>query len=425
MNIIDIINKKRLKESLTKDEINYTVENYIKGNIEDYQMSALLMAITINGMDFYETLCLTDAMLKSGEILDLSKINGLVVDKHSTGGIGDKVTLVLIPILASLGIKVAKMSGRGLGYTGGTIDKLESIKNFNVNLSLDDFFNQVNNINCAICSSTKDLATADKKIYALRDVTATVSSIPLIAASIMTKKLASNADIIVIDVKVGNGALLKTKKEAIELSRYLIDIGKHYNKKVFCLLTNMNQPLGYAVGNMLEVLESVDALKGHGAKDLMEVVYAIAGIIISEVKNISKIEAMKLVMQSIRNGSALEKFNQFIKTQNGDIDSINITSKKRAIKSIKEGYVTNINAEEIGKISLTLGAGRLKSDDDINPMVGVVLNKKVGDYVSEGDILGYIYYQDNDLSDDLFRDCFVIDDTKTTQEPTIYGMVKM
>lgn len=425
MNIIDIINKKRLKESLTKEEINYTIENYVNGNIKDYQMSALLMAITINGMDFSETINMTDAMLRSGDTLDFSRIKGVVVDKHSTGGIGDKVTLVLIPILASLGIKVAKMSGRGLGYTGGTIDKLESIKKFNVNLSEEDFINQVNNINCAICSSNKNLALADKKIYALRDVTATVSSIPLIASSIMSKKLASNADIIVIDVKVGDGALLKTKKEALELSRYLIDIGKHYNKKVFCLLTNMNQPLGYAVGNMLEVLESIDALKGKGAKDLMEVVYAISGIIISEVKNISKMEAIKLAMQSIRSGSALAKFKQLIKEQNGDIDSINLTSKKRAIKSVKEGYITKIEAETIGKISLSLGAGRLKSDDNIDFMVGVVLNKKVGDYVNKDDILGYIYYQDKDIIDESFRSCFKIDDQKTVTEPTIYGIVKM
>lgn len=312
MNIKEIINKKRLNKELTKEEISYAVNGFVDGSVADYQMSALLMAITINGMTFLETLNLTDCMLKSGEILDLSKIDGVVVDKHSTGGIGDKVTIILAPLLASLGIKVAKMSGRGLGYTGGTIDKLEGIDGFNVSLDEDKFINQVNNINIAITQATANLDIADKKIYALRDVTATVDSIALIASSIMSKKLASNADLIVIDVKVGKGALMKTKKDAIKLAHYLIDIGKHYNKKVICLLTNMNQPLGYCVGNKLEIKESIEALKGKGAQDLMEVVYSIASIIISNVKNISIKQAYKLALTNIENNKAYTTFKKFV-----------------------------------------------------------------------------------------------------------------
>ena len=257
MNIKEIITKKRNGNKLSCDEINYVVKGYVDDDIKDYQMSALLMAICFNGMDFEETLNMTDSMLKTGITLDLSSINGTVVDKHSTGGIGDKVTLILAPLLASLDIKVAKMSGRGLGYTGGTIDKLESIPNFNVSLADNEFIKQVNDIGVAITSASKDIDIADKKIYALRDATSTVESIPLIASSIMSKKLASNADIIVIDVKVGRGALIKNKEDAIKLSHYLIDIGAHYNKKVFCLLTNMNEPLGHNVGNKLEVIEAI------------------------------------------------------------------------------------------------------------------------------------------------------------------------
>lgn len=291
MNIIEIINKKRNNLELTKEEIEYSINNYLNNNIKDYQMSSLLMAICINGMSDEEIINLTDVMLNSGDILDLSKINGIIVDKHSTGGVGDKVTIVLAPILASLGIKIAKMSGRGLGHTGGTIDKLESIKGFNTSITNDEFIKQVNDINIAIVSQTGNLVPADKKIYALRDVSGTVESIPLIASSIMSKKLASGSDIIVIDVKVGNGALMKDIESARKLANTMCMIGKRYNKIVICILTNMSEPLGFAIGNSLEVIESINTLKGNGPKDLLEIVMTLCTLIISPIKKISNEEA--------------------------------------------------------------------------------------------------------------------------------------
>ena len=423
MNIKEIINKKRLGCELDKNEISYVIDVYVKGIIPDYQMSALLMAICTRGMTFFETLNLTDSMLHSGDILDLSSIEGKVVDKHSTGGIGDKVTLILAPLLASLDIKVAKMSGRGLGYTGGTIDKLESIPNFNVNLTDTEFINEVNSIGMAITSPTSSIDVADKKIYSLRDVTSTVESIPLIASSIMSKKLASNADIIVIDVKVGTGALIKNKKDAIKLSHYLIDIGSHYNKKVFCILTNMNQPLGYNIGNKLEVIEAMDALQGRGCKDLMEVVYSIASIIISEVRNISLDEACNISITNINNGLAFNKFKEFVTSQNGDINNIKTNSKVVTVFSDTSGYITEIDAEKIGKLTLELGAGRISKEDIIDYDVGISLNKKVGDYVKEGDILARIYYNDKEIDINSFRECFKYSLNKTKID-TIYGMIK-
>lgn len=425
MNIKDIINKKRLKKILTKEEIEYVINGFVKDDIKDYQMSSLLMAITINGMTFEETLNLTDSMLKSGDVLDLSNVKGIVVDKHSTGGIGDKVTLILAPLLASLDIKIAKMSGRGLGYTGGTIDKLESIPGFNVNLKEEDFINQVNSINIALISPTANLDLADKKIYALRDVTATVESIPLIASSIMSKKLASGASVIVIDVKVGNGALMKTKNDAIKLAHYLIKIGKHYNKKIFCIITDMNQPLGKTVGNKLEVIESIAALKGHGCKDLMEVVYAIASIIVSEVKKIGIEDAFSLCHKNIINGKAYHKFVEFVKKQNGSINNLNCNAQKLSIISDCNGYISNIASEEIGRLSLLLGAGRESKEDKINYDVGIVLNKKVGDYVKKGDILGTIYYNDKKVSIDEFKSCFSFASQPLDKIETVYGLIKM
>ena len=424
MNIKEIINKKRNGNELSNDEIKYAVECFVDGSIPDYQMSALLMAICTRGMNFNETLSLTDVMLKSGEVLDLSSIEGIVADKHSTGGIGDKVTLILAPILASLGVKIAKMSGRGLGFTGGTIDKLESIPNFNVSLTDTEFINEVNDIGMAISSATENIDIADKKIYALRDATSTVESIPLIASSIMSKKLASNADIIVIDVKVGSGALIKNKKDAKLLSRYLIDIGAHYNKKVFCLLTNMNEPLGYNIGNKLEVIEAIDALNGTGAKDLMEVVYSIASIIISEIKGISLDSACEECIKSIKDKSAYNKFLEFVKYQNGDITNIDTNSKVLTVFSNSTGYITDIDAESIGMLTLELGAGRINKEDTIDYDVGIILDKKVGDYVSDGDILGRIYYNNKEIDINKFRDCFKYSLEKI-DEDTILGLIKM
>jgi len=423
MNIKEIINKKRNGNELSSDEINYVINGYIDDSIKDYHMSALLMAICINGMTFEETLSMTDSMLKTGVILDLSKIDGVVVDKHSTGGIGDKVTLILAPLLASLGIKVAKMSGRGLGYTGGTIDKLESIPNFNVSLTDSEFINQVNDIGVAISGATSDIDIADKKIYALRDATSTVESIPLIASSIMSKKLASNASIIVIDVKVGVGALIKNIKDAKKLSRYLIDIGAHYNKKVFCILTNMDEPLGYNIGNKLEVIESIDALNGKHVNDLMEVVYSIASIIISEVNSISLDEACNLCIENIKNGKAYNKFIEFVKRQNGTIDKLKCNSNKCSVFSNESGYITDIDALSIGKLTLELGAGRINKEDIIDYDVGISLNKIVGDFVEKGDILGNIYYNNKEVDINKFRDCFKFSKDKKKKN-TIIGMIK-
>ena len=423
MNIKEIITKKRNGNKLSCDEINYVVKGYVDDDIKDYQMSALLMAICFNGMDFEETLNMTDSMLKTGITLDLSSINGTVVDKHSTGGIGDKVTLILAPLLASLDIKVAKMSGRGLGYTGGTIDKLESIPNFNVSLADNEFIKQVNDIGVAITSASKDIDIADKKIYALRDATSTVESIPLIASSIMSKKLASNADIIVIDVKVGRGALIKNKKDAIKLSHYLIDIGAHYNKKVFCLLTNMNEPLGHNVGNKLEVIEAIDALRGNGARDLMEVVYSIASIMVSEVKKVSLDDACGMCIEAINNDSAYNKFVEFVNRQNGDITNLECNSKTVTVYSDHEGYIKEIDALKIGEISLELGAGRINKEDSIDYDVGISLNKKVGDYVDKGDILATVFYNDEEVDTNKFKDCFKFSLDKVKKD-TIIGMIK-
>lgn len=423
MNIKEIITKKRNGNKLSCDEINYVIKGYVDDDIKDYQMSALLMAICFNGMDFEEILNMTDSMLRTGITLNLSSINGTVVDKHSTGGIGDKVTLILAPLLASLDIKVAKMSGRGLGYTGGTIDKLESIPNFNVSLTDNEFVKEVNEIGLAITSASKDIDIADKKIYALRDATSTVESIPLIASSIMSKKLASNADIIVIDVKVGRGALIKNKKDAIKLSHYLIDIGAHYNKKVFCLLTNMNEPLGYNVGNKLEVIEAIDALNGNGARDLMEVVYSIASIILGEVKKVSLEDACSMCIEAINNGTAHNKFVEFVKRQNGDITNLECNSKTITVYSDHEGYVKEIDALKIGEIALELGAGRINKEDSIDYDVGISLNKKVGDYVDEGDILATIYYNNVEVDIDKFKECFKFSLDRVNKD-TIIGMIK-
>lgn len=425
MNIKEIINKKRFCQCLSKEEIDYVIENFVNDKIADYQMSSLLMAITINGMNFEETLNLTDAMLRSGDRLDLSSIHDVVVDKHSTGGIGDKVTIVLAPILAALDINVAKMSGRGLGYTGGTIDKLESIPNFNVNLKETDFVNQVNDIHLALTSSNLNLDPADKKIYALRDVTATVSSIPLIASSIMSKKLASNADLIALDVKVGNGALITNLKEARMLANYLIKIGNHYNKKVICLLTNMNQPLGYTIGNKLEIMESMRALNDDGATDLMQVVYTLASIIVSEVKKIDVKQAFELCRESVINGKAYLKFLQFINRQGGNVNDLKSTAKKVDITSLKTGYVNFISALDIGKITLELGAGRLNKNDNIDYEVGIHLRKKVGDFVNKGETLATVYYNEKEVDEKTVRECFEISLEKKDAEPIIYKLLKM
>ena len=419
MNIVDIINKKRKKESLTKQEIEYVITNYVEEKITDYQMSSLLMAITINGMDDDETIALTEAMLKSGETIDLTTISGLKLDKHSTGGVGDKTTLILAPIIAATGLNMVKMSGRGLGFTGGTIDKLEAIPGFKTNMSLSELKKQVENIHVAIASGSKKLVPADKKMYALRDVTATVESIPLIASSIMSKKLASGADILLIDVKVGNGALMKNKEDATKLAQLMIKIGKNYNKKVICILTNMYEPLGEAVGNSLEVIESIDVLKGKGPKDITKLVIYLAIQMIKLGKNITLEEATKEVRDVLVSGKALNKFYELIKYQHGDIDKLEISDKIFSIKANKTGFITKIDTELMGELSRKLGAGRYQKEDIIDPKVGIKVLKKIGDFVINDEELLKVYLGEKDININEFLKCFTINEHYSKPQPLI------
>ncbi len=390
--ILDIIDKKRLGKELSYKELDYFFNGYLNGDICDYQMSSFLMAICINGMTDEEVFALTKIFIDSGDSLEFSNIPGIKVDKHSTGGIGDKTTLVIAPIVASLGIPVIKMSGRGLGYTGGTIDKLESIKGYNVNLSEKEIVKQVKDIGIVITGQTHDLVPMDKVIYALRDVTSTVSSIPLIASSIMSKKIAGGADKILIDIKVGNGALLDTKEKAKELSKLMIKIGNIYDREVRCIISDMDTPLGYSIGNSLEVLEAIDVLKGkESSNNFYDLCIDLASEMVSMGLNISKEEANEKVLNSIKDGSAYNKFVELVEAQGGDINNIKVSDKKYIVKSNKDGVLKKINALEIGKLSLELGAGKKSIKDTIDYSVGVKLNKLVGDNVRRGDVLATLY----------------------------------
>ena len=424
MNILEIIEKKKNNEALTYDEIKYAVMGYVNDEIPDYQMSSLLMAIVINGMNEEETINLTDIMLESGEKVDLSKIDGVVVDKHSTGGVGDKTTLVLAPLVASLGIKMAKMSGRGLGHTGGTIDKLESIEGFKVNLSEEEFIDQVNKVGCAVVSQTKNLVPADKKIYALRDVSGTTESIPLIASSIMSKKIASGASIIVIDVKVGNGALMKNKEDATKLAKLMIKIGKKYNRKVVCVLSNMEEPLGKNIGNGLEVKEAIDTLKGNGPKDLTKLVLVLGIILVKEALNITDKEAKELLIENIKNGKAYDKFKEFISAQGGNIDSILVEDNVVSIKSNKDGFIEHIDALKLGEIVKNIGGGRISKEDKIDYGVGLSLNKKVGDYLLGNEELLKLYLKDKDIAIRDITDCFIITDSEVEKPELIIDIIR-
>ena len=341
------------------------------------------MAICLNGMTDHETAVLTEVMYKSGDIINLDKIKSTKVDKHSTGGVGDKTTLILLPLVASCGVVAPKMSGRGLGFTGGTIDKLESIPGFNTKLDINDFMEQVNEIGVAIASQTGNLVPADKKIYALRDVTGTVESIPLIASSIMSKKLASGADTIVIDLKVGNGALMKDYESAKKLAETMVNIGKSHNRQVICVLTDMNQPLGCAIGNSLEVKESIDVLNNRGPKDITNLIIALATIMVSCGLGISFEEANKKVHDNLNNGNAYVKFLELVKKQGGRIEELDFAKNVVSIKSRLSGYINEIKTDDLGEISRKLGGGRYKKNDEINFGVGLVLSKKLGDYVME------------------------------------------
>ena len=394
MDIIQIITDKKDKKALTKEQIHYFIKGYLDKTIEDYQASALLMAITINGMNSEETAYLTEEMRVSGEVWDLSDIPGLKIDKHSTGGVGDKVSLILGPLVASCGAKMAKMSGRGLGHTGGTLDKMESIPGMKINLTKDEFKKQVKEIGVAIIGQSKDIDPADKKIYQLRDVTGTVESIPLIASSIMSKKLASGADCILLDVKCGKGAFMKNYEDAKKLAIEMVNIGKQLKKNVKAEITDMNQPLGKAVGNSLEIKEVIETLKGNGPKDLEEICLSSGAILLCQAELFKNVEdAKKALVENIKNGKAFEKFKEFVKAQGGDVDYIDhpkkfpVAKNLIEIKSEKEGYIKTIDALSIGLGSCHLGGGRMKLTDTIDMSAGIILNKKVGDFAKKDELL--------------------------------------
>jgi len=392
MNLIDVIDKKRNNEELTKEELQFAFDGFLKKEVKDYQMASLLMAICINGLSDQEVFDLTDIFINSGEVLDLSEIEGIKVDKHSTGGVGDKTTLIVAPIVSSLGIIVPKMSGRGLGVTGGTIDKLESIPGFKVEVSKENIIKELKDIGMIICSQTESLVPLDKEVYSLRDVTGTVKSIPLIAVSIMSKKIASGADKILIDIKYGDGALIKDEKQAKELRDLMIRIGNVYNKEVRCLISDMNVPLGMCVGNALEVAEAVELLDGRIRNNLYDLCVDIASNMVSMGKEISIIDARDEVIEAINSKKALEKFYKFVTYQGGRLDDMKISENKMEIKSTKKGLITNINALIVSKVSNSLGSGRITKEDTIDHGVGVFLNKQIGDTVNIGDTLCTLYY---------------------------------
>jgi pyrimidine-nucleoside phosphorylase len=391
MNIIDVIDKKRIGKELTREELDLSFNGYLRKEVEDYQMSALLMAICINGMSDQEIFDLTDLFINSGETLNLASIPGIKVDKHSTGGVGDKTTLIIAPIVASLGVIVPKMSGRGLGLTGGTIDKLESIPGFNVNLTLEEFMKELNDVGMVVCSQTDKLTPLDKAVYALRDVTGTVSSIPLIATSIMSKKIASGADKILIDIKVGSGALIKNENDAKALKDLMIRIGNKYDKEVRCIISDMNVPLGYAVGNALEVGEAAEILEGNIKNNLYDLCIDIASNMVSMGNGMSIIDARAEVLRVLQSGEAYNKFIEFIEYQHGVLEDMEISDETIPIVAEKSGVITKIDAYKISEVSCKLGAGKLNIEDEIDHSVGVLLNKQVGDKVEIGDTICTLY----------------------------------
>lgn len=429
MRIYDIIYKKRMGQMLTKEEIEFAINGYMTGEIADYQISALLMAICFNSMDDNETFYLTDAMMRSGDLIDLSLFGNSSVDKHSTGGVGDKTTLIVAPIVASLGCKVAKMSGRGLGHTGGTVDKLESLKGYRSSLSSNEFLKQVEEIGIAVTGQSGNLAPADKKLYALRDVTATVDSIPLIASSIMSKKLASGAHTIVLDVKCGNGAFMKNETDAKALASAMISIGEKFGRRVRALITNMDVPLGNFVGNSLEVYEAIQVLSGKGESNLRELCVALASNMVSLSLDIDIIKAEKMVEDSILHGLALNKMKEWIKMQNGDIAPLNepgllLNAKfKKEFKASKSGYISNIMAESVGIASMLLGAGRAKKDDIIDYSAGIELKCGYRDYVNKNDTIAVLYTSNKDLFDACEKkldEAFCITEEKPSISTLIY-----
>ena len=433
MNFIDIIRKKRDGFELTNEEIEFFVFSAANGTVPDYQLSALLMAIFFNGLNERETLCLTDAMARSGDMADLSAIDGIKGDKHSTGGVGDKTTLIVAPIVAECGVKVAKMSGRGLGHTGGTVDKLESIPGFRTSLSTDEFIASVNKCGLCVVGQSGKLCPADKKLYGLRDVTATVDNVSLIASSIMSKKLAGGADCIVLDVKCGSGAFMKDKEAATELAQKMVEIGRGAGRKIAALITDMDVPLGKNIGNSLEVIEAVETLKGNGPEDLTEISVSLAAKLL-ELAGKGTFEECKVLAKSkIADGSALNKLAEMISAQGGDAEYIRDTSLFEKAKYIynvlmpEKGYITHMNAEGIGSVCVMLGAGRMKKEDVIDPTAGVVLHKKTGDYAEKGDLIATLYASDESLferANKLFLSSLTFGNDKPLVNQLLLGIVE-
>lgn len=432
MRMYDVIAKKRNGETLSEEEIRFMIDGYVKGEIPDYQMSAMLMAIYLNGMNDKETATLTSEVAHSGDMVDLSPIEGIKVDKHSTGGVGDKTTLVVAPIVAACGVKVAKMSGRGLGHTGGTVDKMESIPGMRTTLTEEEFFQVVNNTGLSVIGQSGNLAPADKKLYALRDVTATVDSIPLIAASIMSKKLAAGSDCILLDVKTGSGAFMKTLDDSITLAEKMVAIGEHAGKKTMALITNMDIPLGSLIGNSLEVIEAVDTLKGDGPEDLTEVCLQLASgmLFLAGKGDLSACRAM--AEKTIADGSALKRLIAMVEAQGGDSSVIKDTSLfqkapfKLEVKSPKGGYITHMDTERCGIASSMLGAGRITKESEIDFAAGIALKKKVGQSVAEGEVMAVLYTSKEELflaSVEEFISAVTISDEKPATEPLIYARV--
>ncbi len=433
MRVVDLINKKKNGSELTSEEIDFVVQGYTKGEIPDYQISAFLMAVYFQGMSKEETANLTMSFVNSGDKADLSPIQGIKVDKHSTGGVGDKISLIVIPLVASFGVPVAKMSGRGLGHTGGTIDKLESIAGFRIELSPQEFINNVNTYKMAITGQSGNLTPADKKIYALRDVTATVDSIPLIASSVMSKKIASGADAIVLDVKVGSGAFMKSIEEAKELARTMVDIGKSLNRKTVAIVTDMNQPLGHEVGNANEIIEAIDVLRGQGSEDETAVALTIASYMaVLGGAFASYDEAYKAMEELISSGKAIEKLKQLIDIQGGNsaiVDNIDLLPKAQyhlEVKAAANGYVSTIDAEEIGISAMLLGAGRKTKEDKIDYAAGITMVKKVGDQVIIGDTLCILHTNLSECKEAevVAFNAFAISESKPAPVSYIYDIIQ-
>ncbi|MDD2497977.1 MAG: pyrimidine-nucleoside phosphorylase [Desulfitobacteriaceae bacterium] len=434
MRCSEIIEKKRNGEILSCKEMEFLIDGYVKGLIPDYQIAAFLMAIYFQGLTEEETIYLTEAMINSGERIDLSSVTGVKADKHSTGGVGDKTTLVLGPLIAAGGIKVAKMSGRGLGHTGGTLDKLESIPGFRTQLSPEEFRENVNKLGIAVVGQTADLVPADKKLYALRDVTATVESVPLIASSIMSKKIAAGADVIVLDVKYGSGAFMKTAEQAKDLADAMVKIGLGLGKKMAALITNMDRPLGYAIGNALEIKEAIDTLKGKGPVDLSDLCLNLAGEIFYLAGKASDFSSgRELARGLLSRGAALDKFREFIAAQGGSKDVVETENLlpqadfRFTVQASVKGWINNMKTRDLGLAAMKLGAGRSTKDDTIDSGVGLVCYKKTGDYVEKGDTLAMIHANDEDQVDEvkkLVLQSYIIKETPPAEKPLIYGIVK-